>query len=159
MEENKVTQTRIVLPGDTNAHNTLFGGKLMSYIDDVSAIAAVKYARRLFVTGSTDSVDFLHPINSGNSVTLQAYVTGAGDKSLEVFCQISGEDLGTGKKYLAATAFTTFVVVDGKPESIKAFVPKTPEEILVNKGYVERKKVRAARRSQNREFIEALVEL
>ena len=159
MEENKVTQTRLVLPGDTNGHNTLFGGKMMSYIDDVSAIAATKYARRLFVTGSTDSVDFLHPINSGNSVTLQAYVTGSGAKSLEVFCQITGEDLRTGKKYLAATAFTTFVIVDGQPDSIKPFIPETPEEILVNNGYDERKKVRHDRRQKNKAFIEALVEL
>lgn len=52
----------IVLPPDTNHHGTIFGGKLMAYIDDVATIAATKHSRRPVVTASTDSVDFLHPV-------------------------------------------------------------------------------------------------
>lgn len=52
----------IVLPPDTNHHGTIFGGKLMAYIDDVATIAATRHARRPVVTASTDSVDFLHPV-------------------------------------------------------------------------------------------------
>src|SRR5699024_5515849 len=43
------------LPPDTNAYGTMFGGKLLAYIDDVAAIAAVRHARQPVVTASMDS--------------------------------------------------------------------------------------------------------
>ncbi|MDF0478677.1 acyl-CoA thioesterase [Vagococcus sp. PNs007] len=158
MEQMKVTQTRLVLPADTNAHNTLFGGKLMNYIDDSSAIAAVRYARRLCVTASTDSVDFLHPINANHSVTLEAFISGSGKRSLEVFCKITGESLATGQTYLAATAFSTFVIVDDNPEPLEKFKPMNSEERLVHEGYEKRRKFREARRTHHKVFVTALLE-
>lgn len=65
-----VVKTSIVLPPDTNNHGTLFGGKLMAYIDDVASIAAMRHSRRNTVTASTDSVDFLHPIHVSHAVCL-----------------------------------------------------------------------------------------
>ena len=40
MKDTKVIKTALVLPPDTNSHRTLFGGKLLSYIDDTASIAA-----------------------------------------------------------------------------------------------------------------------
>lgn len=61
-KESKVVKTSRVFPLDTNNHNTLFGGKLMSYIDDIASISAARHCRRDTVTASMDSVDFLKPI-------------------------------------------------------------------------------------------------
>ena len=58
MKESITIKTTHVFPPDTNHHGTLFGGKLMSYIDDVASIAAVKFARNSAVTASTDSCRF-----------------------------------------------------------------------------------------------------
>src|SRR5690625_6470411 len=64
-----------VLPPDTNALGTLFGGRLMAHVDDVAAIAAVRHARESVVTASTDSVDFLHPVKSGDSIRSEEHTS------------------------------------------------------------------------------------
>lgn len=74
-----------VLPPDTNSHGTLFGGKLMAYIDDIAAISAVRHCRKPVVTASIDSVDFLHPVFEGNAICLEAFVTWTHNTSMEVF--------------------------------------------------------------------------
>ena len=43
--ESLAIKTSLVSPPDTNIHGTMFGGKLMAYIDDVAAIAAMRHAR------------------------------------------------------------------------------------------------------------------
>ena len=47
-----------VLPGDTNPHGTVFGGKVMSWIDIAGAVSAMRHARHTVVTASFDAVDF-----------------------------------------------------------------------------------------------------
>ena len=89
----------------------MFGGKLMAYIDDVAAIAAMRHARNLVVTASSDSVDFLHPIIEGNSVCLEAFVTSTGRTSMEVFVKVVSEDMVKGERHICAISFLTFVAL------------------------------------------------
>ncbi|MBJ8193333.1 acyl-CoA thioesterase, partial [Bacillus cereus] len=56
IRETSCFKTSRVFPNDINNHNTLFGGRLMSYIDDIASIAAAKLCRTNTVTASTDSV-------------------------------------------------------------------------------------------------------
>ncbi|MEX2103793.1 MAG: hotdog domain-containing protein, partial [Bacilli bacterium] len=70
--ESRVIKASIVLPPDTNNHGNIFGGKVMSYIDDVAAISAMRHSRKNVVTASTDSVDFLGPVKLGLSVCLES---------------------------------------------------------------------------------------
>lgn len=72
-KETRVVKTSRVFPLDTNNHNTLFGGKLMSYIDDIASISAARHCRCETVTASMDSVDFLRPIGQQDSVCLESY--------------------------------------------------------------------------------------
>src|SRR5699024_7907032 len=102
-------KTSYVLPPDTNSFRTLFGGKLMSYIDDVAAIAAAKHSRKMAVTASTDSVDFLHPVHEGDSICVEAFVAWTHRTSMEVFAKAVTENLRTGEQKVCATAFLTFV--------------------------------------------------
>ena len=44
--ESLAIKTSLVSPPDTNIHGTMFGGKLMAYIDDVAAIAAMRHAQK-----------------------------------------------------------------------------------------------------------------
>ncbi|MCS0543022.1 acyl-CoA thioesterase, partial [Aeromonas veronii] len=119
-KESFVVKTSNVFPPDTNYHGTMFGGKLMAYIDDVASISAVRHSRSPVVTASTDSVDFLHPINEGSSVCLEAFVTYTGRSSMEVFVKVIAEDLYTGERHICALSFLTFVALDenGKPKPV-----------------------------------------
>lgn len=100
MRETRCFKTSRVFPTDVNNHNTLFGGKLMSYIDDIASITASKLCRVNTVTASTDSVDFLYPINPTDSVTLESFVSWTGRSSMEVFVKVIREDLKTGRRRL-----------------------------------------------------------
>src|SRR5699024_10654569 len=59
INHSKTVQTRLVLPPDTNHLDTIFGGKILAYIDEIAALAAMKHANSAVVTASIDSVDFL----------------------------------------------------------------------------------------------------
>ncbi|MGN8646128.1 acyl-CoA thioesterase [Gracilibacillus sp. HCP3S3_G5_1] len=143
-----------VLPADTNNHGTLFGGKLMSYIDGIAAISAMRHARGLVVTASTDSVDFLAPIRTGESVCLESFVTWTGTSSMEIFVKVLAENLITGERTIAATAFLTFVAVNeqGKPVPVPKVIPETEEEKYLHKTAKERVEARKKRRKASKEL-------
>lgn len=144
----------IVLPPDTNHHGTIFGGKLMAYIDDVATIAATRHARNPVVTASTDSVDFLHPVRKGDAVCLSAFVTWAHKTSMEVFVRVITEDLLTGERKVCATSFLTFVALgeDGKPTPVAEVLPETDEEVKLFETAQERKEARKIRRQESKMF-------
>lgn len=75
-KETRVVKTSRVFPLDTNNHNTLFGGKLMSYIDDIASISAARHCRCETVTASMDSVDFCAP--SANRIPYALNLTSHG---------------------------------------------------------------------------------
>ena len=52
--ESQSERSEIVLPADSNAIGSLFGGRLMQYIDLVGAMAASRHARAFTVTASMD---------------------------------------------------------------------------------------------------------
>jgi acyl-CoA hydrolase len=145
-----VVKTAHVLPPLTNSHGTLFGGRLLEFIDDVGAISALRHARKLIVTASTDSVDFLHPIYEGNSVCLESFVTYAGRTSMEVFVRVIAEDLLTGERNLCALSFLTMVAIDenGKPTEVPKVIPQTEMEKALYDSAKERAENRKKRRKE-----------
>lgn len=147
-------KTTHVLPPDTNAHGTLFGGSLMAHIDDVAAIAAVRHCRKPVVTASMDSVDFLEPVKEGNSICVEAIVTWTHHTSMEVFVKAVTEDLLTGNRKVCATAFLTFVAVDqdGRPVSVPSIQPETEQEKILHEHAPERAKQRKEGRKHSKEL-------
>lgn len=153
---SRSVQSSYILPPDTNNYQTLFGGKLMSYIDNVSARAAMRHARKQVVTASTDSIDFLHPIKVGHEVCLEAFVTWTHKTSMEVFVKVIEENLITGERVVCATSFLTFVALgeDGRPEEVSGVYPETPEEVHLHATAPARAEVRRDRRQESRKLAE-----
>lgn len=147
-------KTAHVLPPDTNSYGTLFGGKLMAYIDDIAAIAAVRHARKPVVTASTDSVDFLAPVKKGDSICVEAFVTWTHKTSMEVFVKAVTENLLTGERKVCSTAFLTFVALDdkGRPTPVPPVYPESEEEKLLHEDAPRRAKIRNERRDRSREM-------
>ncbi|RYM06162.1 acyl-CoA thioesterase [Sporolactobacillus sp. THM7-7] len=163
MQPKKVSDSRSVtslhvLPSDTNNHGTFFGGKLMMYVDNIAAIAATRHARRLVVTASIDSVDFLHPIKAGSSVCLEAIVTWTHRTSMEVFVKIITEDLMTGERLLCTTCFLTFVAIgkDGKVMPVPKVIPESDEEKMLFQSAEKRYLHRKLRREETKNFVSRL---
>lgn len=146
--ESRVIRTSRVFPNDVNNHNTLFGGKLMFDVDMIASISAQRHSRTECVTASTDTVDFLSPITPADSVCFESFVTWTGSTSMEIFVKIIAENLKTGTRKIAATAFLTFVALDdqGKPTNVPGLIPETEEE----KKLYETGKERAEKRKEHR---------
>lgn len=116
----RVEMTQLVLPGDTNALGTAFGGKVMQWVDIAAAVAARRHCGGVAVTASIDSVQFVHPIHLGDVVVLRAMVNRAWRTSMEVGVRVECETEDTTRRYHAVTAYLTFVAVDdaGRPRGV-----------------------------------------
>lgn len=120
------------------------GGRLMHWMDIVSAIAAQKHSNRIVVTASVDNISFKHPIRLGNVVTLRAKVTRAFNSSMEVRIDVDAEDIPSSLKTESNSAFFTFVAVDqsGRPMDIPEVEPETEEEKELYEGALRRRQLR-----------------
>lgn len=139
-----VTMTELVLPNDTNTLNKLMGGRLMHWMDIVSAISAQKHSNRIVVTASADNISFKQPIELGDVVTLEAKVTRAFSSSMEVYVEVFAENIPSGTKSKSHSAFFTFVAVDqgGRPIDVPDLVPETDVEKEMYAGALRRRQLR-----------------
>lgn len=153
-KESRVVRTSRVFPNDVNSHNTLFGGRLMSDLDQVASISALRHCRKDCVTASTDSVDFLHAVRTTDAVCFESYVTWTGTSSMEVFVKIIAEDLKSGKRKIAATALLTFVALDQhkRPIPVPSVIPETKEERKLHETAPERARMRKERKQESKEW-------
>ncbi len=122
--------TDLVLPGETNPLNNLFGGELLARMDRAASIAARRHSRRVCVTASVNHVAFNRPIPLGSVVTLEAKISRAFKSSMEVYIDVWIEDRESGIKNRANEAIYTFVAVDetGHPVEVPGIITETPLE-------------------------------
>ncbi|PKR85028.1 acyl-CoA thioesterase [Heyndrickxia camelliae] len=155
VSESRIVNTAQVLSCDLNNYNTLFGGILMKKLDDAATLSARRHSRiSECVTASTDSIDFLCPIHQTDSVCVESFVTYTGRTSMEIFCKVIAEDIMTGERRIAATAFLTFVALDEnkKPVQVPGVIPETEEEIFLYNTAKERAEMRKLRRQKSKEL-------
>lgn len=134
----------IVLPNDTNTLGKLMGGRLMHKMDIVAAIAAQKHTNRVAVTASVDSLDFKSSISLGEVVCIKAFVTRAFNSSMEVYIEVTAENIQTGEKRLSNRAFMTFVAIDqnGRPIPVNPVIPESEEEKDLYESALQRRELR-----------------
>jgi acyl-CoA hydrolase len=119
-----------VLPSDTNALGTIFGGRVMEWVDIAGAIVASRHCRKVAVTASMDALSFICPINLGDIVILKASVNYTHKTSMEIGVRIESENPLSGQRRHTASAYITFVALDaqGNPTLVPPVLCETPEE-------------------------------
>ena len=129
-EQSKTIMTDVVLPGETNPLNNLFGGELLARMDRAASIAARRHSRRIVVTASVNHVVFNKAVPLGSVVTVEAKVSRAFNTSMEIFIDVWAEDRESGAKTKANEAIYTFVAVDesGRPIAVPEVLPETDLE-------------------------------
>ncbi len=122
--------THLVLPPDTNALGTIFGGRIMEWVDIAGSIVASRHCRQVVVTASMDALHFLAPVKLGDIVILKAAVNFTHRTSLEIGVRIESENPLTGERRHTSSAYLTFVALDaaGKPTAAPEVLPQTEDE-------------------------------
>ncbi len=130
VSESKVESAEIVLQGDLNGMGRLFGGRLVSMIDKVAAIAAIRHVRGPVVTLSIDSLVFKRPVPNGALLTIKASVNRVFGRSLEIGALVLSLPPGGTEEEHVCSAYLTFVALDadGNPREAPPIRPETPEE-------------------------------
>lgn len=122
--------THLVLPPDTNALGTIFGGRVMEWVDIAAAIVASRHCRMVAVTASMDALNFIAPARLGDIVIIKAAVNFTHRTSLEIGVRVESENPLTGERRHTASSYLTFVALDaaGKPAIVPEILPLTDEE-------------------------------
>lgn len=128
--DSLTTVTDLVLPGETNPLNNLFGGELLARMDRAASIAARRHCRRIVVTASVNHVAFNKAVPTGSVVTIEAKVSRAFTSSMEVYIDVWIEDRESGMRTKANEGIYTFVAVDttGSPVPVPTLEPQTALE-------------------------------
>lgn len=137
------TMTDVVLPGETNPLNNLFGGELLARMDRAASISARRFSRRICVTASVNHVAFNKAIPLGSVVTVESKVSRSFRSSMEIYIDVWIEDRVSGIKTKANEAIYTFVAVDetGTPVEVPQIEPQSEEEILRFEAALRRKQL------------------
>ena len=107
-----------MLPRDTNAHGTIFGGVILSHLDLAGGIAASRVAARNFVTRAMRTVEFIAPVYVGDVVSFYTTVLRQGATSITVKVSVEAERGRDPRQRVKVTeAEVVYVAVDeaGKP--------------------------------------------
>ncbi len=113
MAERKLALKVTMLPKDTNARGTIFGGIILSHIDLAGAVTAREHASKDFVTRAMHEVGFIAPVYVGDVVSFYAEVVKEGRTSLTVCVDVEAERFSDPGKQVAVTkAEVVYVAID-----------------------------------------------
>ena len=101
----------LLLPKDTNAYGTIFGGVILSNIDLASAIEARKVAAHRFVTRAMREVEFHEPVFLGDIVSFYTETVRVGRTSITVRVMVEAERWGAPPVIAGATGHGEIVKV------------------------------------------------
>ena len=125
-----VTLIEEVFPQDTNAYNTLFGGRLLSLMDKAGGIACAKCAHREFVTRSLDTLTVIAPARQGDllEVTGQVVYTSSHTACTKVTAYTMSK--ATWEKSIICEGYFFFVAIDSmmRPIPVPQFSPSNDTE-------------------------------
>lgn len=123
MAETREPTLRVtMLPRDTNARGTIFGGVILSHIDLAGAIAASRQAPRNFVTRAMREVGFIAPVYVGDVVSFYTCMLREGKTSVTVHVIVEAErSKEPGRTVKVTEAEVVYVAVDeaGNPAPIR----------------------------------------
>ena len=110
-----------MMPRDTNAHGTIFGGVILSYIDQAGAIEARRQGCGFMLTVSMDKVVFHAPVHVGDLVSFWTETLRIGTTSITTKVVVEAIRSGASQRVTVTEAQVVYVNVDdeGKPTPIK----------------------------------------
>ena len=146
--DSRAIMTELMMPNMANMLGNVFGGVILSLIDRVASVAAIRHAAGPCVTVSVDRVEFREPIHVGELVTATADVHYVGRTSIDVGVRVEAENIVTGVKRHTNSCYLTFVAIDeqGRPRPFP--VPRVEPSNETERRQYEHAKLRRRHRDE-----------
>jgi acyl-CoA thioesterase YciA len=115
----ELISTYICKTGDIGVHSNMFGGHIMSLIDDAAAAYACQICDTLrIVTIKIDELIFSKPIKAGNIVKVYGNVKEFGNTSITLYIEVRKHNVYTGKQEVVTHTNIKFVRIDDEGNSV-----------------------------------------
>jgi len=129
LAETHLTNRYRVLPNHANNYDTAHGGIVMKWLDEIGAMAAMRFAGNPCVTARMDGLNFRRPIPVGDTALTEAYVYGHGETSVRVRVRAERENPTTGETQVTTEGHFVFVALDdGEPTPVPELTVETDAE-------------------------------
>jgi acyl-CoA thioesterase YciA len=118
--QGELTVRLIAMPRDTNANGDIFGGWVLSQMDQAGGIAAVERARGRVVTVAVEAMTFIRPVKIGDVLCVYTSVDHVGRTSMKVHIEAWAQRFQTHVREKVTVATFTFVAIDeaGRPRPV-----------------------------------------
>ena len=103
----------VLMPKDTNAHGTIFGGVILSYIDIAAAIEVRKHTLKKIVTKAMHEVVFVAPVHVGDLVSFYTELVRIGRTSITIKVIVEADRVRhPGERVIVTEAEVVYVAID-----------------------------------------------
>jgi acyl-CoA thioesterase YciA len=118
--QGELTVRTLAMPADTNANGDIFGGWVLSQMDQAGGIAGVERARGRVVTIAVDAMTFIRPVKVGDVLCVYTTVERVGRTSMKIHIEAWARRFQAGTREKVTVATFTFVAIDddGRPRPI-----------------------------------------
>lgn len=116
IDDSRTEQVHLLRYEDINGENRLFGGQLISWIDEVATTVAKRHTGMKVTTACIDNLQFKQPAFLDDLIVILGYLTYVGNTSLEVRVDTYLESLDGTRKPINR-AYLTMVALDANGKS------------------------------------------
>jgi acyl-CoA thioesterase YciA len=115
-----LTVRLIAMPADTNANGDIFGGWVLSQMDQAGGIAAVERAQGRVVTIAVEAMTFIRPVKVGDVLCVYTAIERVGRTSMKIHIEAWARRFRTHVREKVTDASFTFVAIDenGRPRPV-----------------------------------------
>ncbi len=142
IRKSETKLSKIIFPFTLNDHETLFGGTIMKWMDEVAYITATRFTKKKMVTVSVEKVNFQLPIYVGTIIEIIGIVSNVKKAKIEVQVEIHVEEMYTDHRQKAVDALFTFAAVDNNHKPIRietSEIKDNHQTYHKHEGYVNKK--------------------
>src|SRR5215510_12849420 len=100
------------MPADTNANGDIFGGWVLSQMDQAGGIAGVERAQGRVVTIAVDAMTFIRPVKVGDVLCVYTHVESVGRTSMKIHIEAWARRFRSHMREKVTVATFTFVAID-----------------------------------------------
>ena len=145
--DSQTEQTYLMRPCYLNGYGNLFGGQLMSWIDEIASIVAMRHSESDITTAAIDNLNFKQGATIADVIVLRGKITYVGRTSMEVRVDTYVESRH-GIRKVINRAYVVMVAVDEKhhPVEVPGLLVETESEKAEWEGGEKRYKLRKQRR-------------